>query len=73
MGHKIYDWQNQIKNYWKYEGGNDPCSDIQYVKDRKEFFAENGNGWWYGWHLVKPDKRPIDMWNGKKFKTNEEI
>ena len=45
--YKLYDWQN--KTEWKYKGGDDPCRDIQYVKDRTKFFAENGNGWWYEW------------------------
>ena len=63
------DWKHWKKGF-PYKGG---ITNPQYKKDKDAMFKKHGNGWWYGWHLVKPDKRPIDMWNGKKFKTNEEI
>ena len=55
--YKLYDWQN--KTEWKYKGGDDPCRDIQYVKDRTKFFAENGNGWWYEWSRDQLKKKCI--------------
>jgi len=64
---KKYNWKNQRTYHWKYKGKNNPCSDPKYVKDRKKFFAKNGNGWWWGWKLVPPDKRPINLWSGKQF------
>ena len=64
---KEYNWKNQTRFNWNYKGKN-PCNDPQYMKDRKEFFAKHGNGWWWGWQLVPPSKRPIDLWAGKKFK-----
>ena len=64
---KKYNWKNQRTYHWKYKGKNNPCSDPRYVRDRKKFFAKNGNGWWWGWKLVPPDKRPIDLWSGKQF------
>ena len=36
---------------WKYpyKNGKYRClSDPKYIKDRDEFFAKNGNGWWWG-------------------------
>ncbi|MAH06822.1 hypothetical protein CMI38_01065 [Candidatus Pacearchaeota archaeon] len=30
---------------YPYKGLNDP----QYIKDRDEIFAKNGNGWWWRW------------------------
>ena len=27
--------------------------DPEYIKDRDEFFRENGNGWWYDWHRLR--------------------
>jgi len=30
---------------YPYKGLNNP----QYIKDRDEIFAKNGNGWWWGW------------------------
>jgi|TARA_R110002020_G_scaffold369624_1_gene581480 hypothetical protein len=60
-----YDWQN--KKTWKYKGKRYPTRDPQYIKDRKKLFKENGNGWWWGWQLVPPSKRPIDLWRGKIF------
>ena len=65
---KEYNWKNQTRFNWNYKGKN-PCNDPQYMKDRKEFFAKHGNGWWWGWQLVPPSKRPIDFWAGKKFKS----
>tara|TARA_R110002020_G_scaffold128794_3_gene288650 strand:+ start:3994 stop:4137 length:144 start_codon:yes stop_codon:yes gene_type:complete len=32
----------KIKKHWKYKGISDPL----YIKERKEFFKEGGNGWW---------------------------
>ena len=37
----IYDWKN--KKSFPYRGLNDP----KYIKDRKELFKQNGNGWWW--------------------------
>ena len=50
---KEYNWKNQTRFNWNYKGKN-PCNDPQYMKDRKEFFATHGNGWWSGWQLVPP-------------------
>jgi|TARA_R100000234_G_scaffold118690_1_gene99680 hypothetical protein len=61
MSSNIYDWQ--YKKEWQYKGITDP----EYIKDRDKLFKENGNGWWWGWHLVPPSKRPIDLWQGKTF------
>jgi|TARA_R100001594_G_C3979896_1_gene249785 hypothetical protein len=65
MASKDYDWQN--KKGWKYKGGLDPTKDPQYRKDREKLFKEHGNGWWWGWHLVPPRQRPLDLWDGKVF------
>ena len=65
---KKYDWKNQKRFNWEYKGKY-PCNDPQYLKDREELFSKHGNGWWWGWQLVPPEKRPIDLWSGKKFKS----
>ena len=65
MSSKDYDWQN--KKEWKYKGGLDPTKDPRYIKDREKLFKEHGNGWWWGWHLVPPRQRPLDLWDGKVF------
>ena len=68
MASSDYDWRN--KKEWKYKGGKNPLADPQYVKDRNKLFNENGNGWWWNWHLVEPNKRPIDLWGGKLFEPH---
>jgi hypothetical protein len=65
MASKDYDWQN--KKEWQYKGGNNPLKDPKYIKDRNELFNLNGHGWWWGWKLVNPKVRPIDLWDGEKF------
>ncbi len=39
------------KNKWPYKSLDDP----KYIKQKKEFFLKNGNGWWYtqGVHIYK--------------------
>jgi len=40
-----YDWQKHIDNKgFPYDGDID---NKEWLKDRKELFAENGNGWWW--------------------------
>ena len=38
-----YDWKNKIG--WPYK--DDILNDPKYIRDRNDFFKENGNGWWY--------------------------
>lgn len=33
----------KVRRHWKYKGLSDPL----YIKEKKEFFKEGGNGWWY--------------------------
>lgn len=46
-----HDWRNWQQG-WKYNGDVD---DKEYLKDRRELFAINGNGWWhYEGTLIQP-------------------
>tara|TARA_R110002020_G_scaffold65193_1_gene172253 strand:+ start:1751 stop:1930 length:180 start_codon:yes stop_codon:yes gene_type:complete len=36
-------WRTCANKGFMYTGLNDP----DYIKDKKEFLAKNGNGWWY--------------------------
>ena len=38
-----YDWKN--KKTWPYK--DDILNDPKYIRDRNDFFKENGNGWWW--------------------------
>jgi hypothetical protein len=41
-----YDWQKHKSNKgFPYRGDID---NKKYLKDRAEFYKENGNGWWWG-------------------------
>ena len=71
MASRDYDWRK--KAGWTYKGKSCPWRDPQYIKDRDKLFKKNGNGWWWGWHLAKPDKRPIDLWPGRKFGIHSDI
>ena len=47
------DWKNHIDWEFPYKGHT--LSNPQYIKDKAETFAENGNGWWCndgkGWSM----------------------
>ena len=56
---------------WKYPyNTRSVFTDPKYIKDRDETFSKTGNGWWWNWHLVEPNKRPIDLWGGKLFEPH---
>ena len=69
MASRDYDWR--CKPGWPYKGNDHPERDPQYIKDRDDLFRKSGNGWWWGWHLEKPDRRPIDLWSGKRFRIHQ--
>ncbi len=71
MASRDYDWRT--KKIWPYKGNNHPERDPQYIKERDELFRKSGNGWWWGWHLVRPERRPIDLWSGKKFGVHNDF
>jgi hypothetical protein len=70
MAYTDYEWRKLHKG-WQYE--TDAPRDSKWQEDRQKLFKKNGNGWWWGWHLVKPDRRPIDLWPGRKFGIHSEI
>tara|TARA_Y100000310_G_C20111071_1_gene547134 strand:- start:118 stop:321 length:204 start_codon:yes stop_codon:yes gene_type:complete len=38
------DWKNSVPYPYKGRALSNP----QYIKDKEETFAQNGNGWWWG-------------------------
>ena len=54
---KKYDWKNyRDKKGFPYSGTKDPL----YIKERRELFIENGNGWWV--NPTKERKRRLIKW-----------
>lgn len=51
------DWKEWIEYPYKGNAIYNP----QYIKDRDEFFAKSGNGWWWG----------NGVWNGKHISSME--
>jgi len=45
MSSSDYDWKNKTGPIFPYSGNL--LSNKKYLKDRSEFFAKSGNGWWW--------------------------
>ncbi|MBC8146857.1 MAG: hypothetical protein H8E98_02595 [Bacteroidetes bacterium] len=47
-----HDWRNLLPSGFSYKSITDP----QYIKERDELFAKNGNGWWINSRVKKTVK-----------------
>lgn len=51
--------KERMKKEYPYKG----ISDRKYIKDKREFFKKNGNGWWYFQGLYGKDSLDINWIN----------
>ena len=68
---KVLDWKDWIPYPYKGYALTDP----QYIKDKDETFAKNGNGWWWndgkGWSMDY--ESPIEKYKRKKREELDDI
>ena len=62
--------KNPIYKYEPREFPYKSLKDPRYIKDRNDFFRENGSGWWYNSGKSKANKTGFTRPNRKKNNVN---